>query len=68
MRRYDSGRSKEERLAVKAIDKTCMRDHLELWKESFLKPLYEQIREDFNEEDRARQEQLALGSGNAAVM
>lgn len=63
--RYDANKTKEERMAVKAIDKTCMRHHLELWRESFLNPLYDQLGEEFAARAEER-EQRQIGSSEPA--
>jgi hypothetical protein len=62
--RYDSKRTKEERDAVPAMDKTCMRHHMQLWRKSFLDPLYEQLGRDFE----ARLQQRQAGSAGVEVL
>lgn len=57
MRRFDDGKTKEERQAVPAIEKTCMKQYMKLWRASFLKPLYDDLAADFE----AKQDALRAG-------
>ena len=53
---------------MKAIEKTSLRHHMALWRESFLTPLYDQLGRDFAERARHHKDQAVIGGGNASIM